>query len=112
MKNEEIENKLKTMKADLQRRLSAIEADLGTVLDPDSEDRITQIENDQVLAEMGREAGEQIASIDAALERLKRGSFGRCVRCLAPIDLSRLDAVPYTPYCVTCARLLDERLSS
>jgi RNA polymerase-binding transcription factor DksA len=112
MKNEEIENKLKTMKADLQRRLSAINADLGAALDPDSEDRITQIENDQVLTEMRREASEQISSIEAALERLKRGSFGLCVRCLAPIDRSRLDAIPYTPLCVTCARLADERLSS
>ncbi|MBX4904893.1 TraR/DksA family transcriptional regulator [Rhizobium bangladeshense] len=112
MKNEEIENKLNTMKADLQRRLSAIDADLGAALDPDSEDRITQIENDQVLTEMRREAGEQISLIEAALERLKRGSFGRCVRCLAPIHPSRLEAIPYTPYCVTCARLVDERLSS
>ncbi|WP_245421325.1 hypothetical protein [Rhizobium sp. L9] len=72
MKNEEIENKLKTMKADLQRRRSAIDADLGVALDPDSEDRITQVENDQVLTEMRREAAAQITSIEAALERLKR----------------------------------------
>ncbi|ARO26478.1 molecular chaperone DnaK [Rhizobium sp. S9] len=111
MKNEEIENKLKTMKADLQRRRSAIDADLGAALDPDSEDRITQVENDQVLTEMGREAAAQITAIEAALERLKRGSFGRCVRCLAPIDASRLEAIPYTPYCVSCARLADEGLS-
>ncbi|MGV4796661.1 TraR/DksA C4-type zinc finger protein [Rhizobium sp. F40D2] len=98
------EKYLKTMKTDLQRRLSAIDADLSAALDPDSEDRITQVENDQVLAEMRREAGEQIVSIDAALERLKRGTFGRCVKCLAPIEPARLDAIPYTPYCVSCAR--------
>ena len=103
--SEEMENRLKTLRADLQRRLSAIDADLGAALDPDSEDRVTQLENDQVLMEMRKEAREQIISIDAALERLNHGSFGRCVRCLDPIDPGRLEAIPYTPYCVTCARL-------
>ncbi|MBX5132973.1 TraR/DksA family transcriptional regulator [Rhizobium lentis] len=111
MTNEEIENKLKTMKADLQRRRLAIDADLSAALDPDSEDRITQVENDQVLTEMRKEATAQITSIDAALERLTRGSFGRCVSCLAPIEPNRLEAIPYTPYCVSCARLADEGLS-
>ncbi|MBB2750484.1 UNVERIFIED_ORG: RNA polymerase-binding transcription factor DksA [Rhizobium aethiopicum] len=105
MTNEEMENKLKVLKTDLQRRLSAIDADLGAALDPDSEDRITQVENDQVLTEMRREAREQIASIDAALERLKRETFGRCVRCLRPIETKRLNALPYTPFCVACAHL-------
>ncbi|PDT10382.1 TraR/DksA C4-type zinc finger protein [Rhizobium sp. M1] len=112
MKHEDLEDKLKTAKVDLQRRLSAIDADLGTALDPDSEDRVTQLENDQVLSEMRREAGAQIRLIDAALERLKHGMFGRCVTCLAPIETARLDAIPYTPYCATCARLADERRSS
>ncbi|ANL49192.1 DksA/TraR C4-type zinc finger protein (plasmid) [Rhizobium phaseoli] len=103
--SEEMESRLKTLRADLQRRLSAIDADLGAALDPDSEDRVTQLENDQVLMEMRKEAREQIISIDAALERLNHGSFGRCVRCLDPIDPGRLEAIPYTPYCVTCARL-------
>ncbi|ANL30520.1 DksA/TraR C4-type zinc finger protein (plasmid) [Rhizobium phaseoli] len=103
--SEEMENRLKTLRADLQRRVSAIDADLGAALDPDSEDRVTQLENDQVLMEMRKEAREQIISIDAALERLNHGSFGRCVRCLDPIDPGRLKAIPYTPYCVTCARL-------
>lgn len=104
MKNEETEARLRALKADLQRRLSAIDADLSAALDPDSADRITQLENDQVLTEMRREGRGEIASIDAALERLKRGTFGRCVRCLSPIEAARLDAIPYTPYCVTCAR--------
>lgn len=112
MKHEDLENKLKTAKADLQRRLSAIDADLGAALDPDSEDRVTQLENDQVLTEMRKEAREQIISIDAALERLNHGTFGRCVRCLAPIETARLDAIPHTPYCATCARLAAERRSS
>jgi RNA polymerase-binding transcription factor DksA len=43
---------------------------------------------------------EQIA---AALERIDAGTFGRCQECGQAIPAARLDTLPYTPYCVTCA---------
>ncbi len=49
---------------------------------------------------------EQIA---AALERLDKGTFGNCEECGQPIPKERLDVVPYTPYCVTCAEKLQGR---
>jgi len=39
-----------------------------------------------------------------ALERLDAGGFGLCQQCGRPIGRERLDAVPYTPYCVQCER--------
>jgi RNA polymerase-binding transcription factor DksA len=41
--------------------------------------------------------------IDAALDRVDRGSFGRCVECDGPISKARLNAIPYTPVCIKCA---------
>jgi DnaK suppressor protein len=41
--------------------------------------------------------------IEAALERVARGSFGRCVECEGPISKLRLNAIPYTPVCIKCA---------
>lgn len=41
--------------------------------------------------------------IDAALERIKRGSFGRCEACNASIPKVRLQAIPYAALCVGCA---------
>ena len=41
-----------------------------------------------------------LAEIDAALERLARGEYGRCEACHGPIAEERLDAVPATRYCV------------
>ncbi len=43
---------------------------------------------------------EQIA---AALQRVDAGSYGECQECGKPIPSERLDAIPYTPYCVKCA---------
>jgi DnaK suppressor protein len=41
--------------------------------------------------------------IDAALERIDHGSFGRCVECDGQIPKARLNAIPYTPVCIKCA---------
>jgi RNA polymerase-binding transcription factor DksA len=67
-------------------------ADLGT----DAYEReLTQglLENEeQTLEEIG-----------AALERIEKGSFGCCERCHREIPEPRLQALPYTRYCVKCA---------
>ena len=41
--------------------------------------------------------------IDAALERIKDGSFSLCEECGAQIPKSRLKAIPYAALCVQCA---------
>jgi RNA polymerase-binding transcription factor DksA len=39
----------------------------------------------------------------AAIERIDRGTFGKCERCGQPIPRGRLEAIPYTRTCVKCA---------
>src|SRR4029078_3612016 len=39
------------------------------------------------------------AKIQAALERIKKGTYGRCVVDSEPIEPARLEAVPWAPYC-------------
>jgi DnaK suppressor protein len=41
--------------------------------------------------------------IDAALERIDGGSYGRCTQCEGAIPKARLNAIPYTPVCIKCA---------
>jgi len=45
-----------------------------------------------------------LEQINAALERLADGSFGRCTNCGAEISEERLGALPYTPVCAKCAQ--------
>jgi RNA polymerase-binding protein DksA len=44
---------------------------------------------------------------EAALQRIEDGTFGKCQECGNDIGSQRLDAVPYTPFCVDCARDLE-----
>ena len=38
----------------------------------------------------------------AARTRLRQKTFGECLGCGNPIDLRRLTALPFTPYCSAC----------
>ncbi|HEX3869755.1 MAG TPA: TraR/DksA family transcriptional regulator [Pirellulales bacterium] len=46
-----------------------------------------------------------INSIDDAIKRTEDGTFGKCQRCGKEIATARLDAIPYAPRCIDCARL-------
>jgi RNA polymerase-binding transcription factor DksA len=49
-----------------------------------------------------------LQEISDALDRIKKGSFGRCEECQGVIPKPRLQAVPYTRHCVACARKLQQ----
>lgn len=68
-------------------------ADLGSD-NYDQEFTLGLIENDQLTLD----------EIRAALERLEVGTFGRCDACHKAIAKARLQALPYTKYCIECAR--------
>ena len=50
----------------------------------------------------------QIQEIDAALAREEAGVYGQCVKCHEPVEVARLDAIPWTPYCAACAENVRE----
>lgn len=41
-----------------------------------------------------------LAQVREALKRIEDGTFGRCVVDGEPIDEKRLEAIPWTPYCL------------
>jgi RNA polymerase-binding transcription factor DksA len=41
--------------------------------------------------------------IESALERIEEGKYGTCVECGGVVPKTRLNALPYTPFCVKCA---------
>ena len=42
--------------------------------------------------------------ISEALDRMGKGTFGRCEECGGAIPKGRLQALPYARHCVACAR--------
>jgi len=45
-----------------------------------------------------------LAEVEAALHRVAVGSYGRCEQCGGPIELARLQALPWARFCLSCAR--------
>jgi len=53
-----------------------------------------------------------LQQIHDALARVDAGTFGVCIVGGEPIEEKRLDAVPWTPYCIKHERLLEASSSS
>ena len=49
---------------------------------------------------------ELLEEVNDALDRIERGTFGRCENCGRDISRERLEALPYARYCMRCARQL------
>lgn len=89
---------------DLQGRMGAIEAELDSHQAQDWEELATEREGDEVLEGMGLSAKAEVRAIQAALARISTGEYGLCQKCGAEISEERLDLLPYTPFCRSCAK--------
>ena len=55
---------------------------------------------------------ETLLQIDEAIKRLERGEFGVCQSCQKEIGAKRLEAIPWTPYCIDCQEKAEEELKA
>jgi RNA polymerase-binding protein DksA len=46
-------------------------------------------------------------AVNEALDRVDAGTYGKCVECGRSIGRDRLEAIPYTAYCINCERALE-----
>lgn len=46
----------------------------------------------------------QLAQVEAAITALEAGTYGVCRSCGGPIAAERLEAIPWAPTCIDCAR--------
>src|SRR5712671_428388 len=58
------------------------------------------------IAGLNREASVR-RGVAMALARIQNGTFGTCVYCGGETSQRRLDAVPWTPFCIRCQEAAD-----
>ena len=51
---------------------------------------------------------ETLVLIEEALDRIEGTSYGVCTNCQATISEKRLQAVPWTPFCIDCQELQEK----
>jgi RNA polymerase-binding protein DksA len=98
--------------ADLQAEAEALvtEREQGdTQFDEESGEGDTisvERERDLMLSATARQAVEEI---DAALERMKDGTYGLCTPAGRRIAVARLEAIPWAETCVDCKQRVERR---
>ncbi len=65
-----------------------------------------RMERETLLTELAAEENE-LGAIDAALQRMRDGTYGICLRTGQPISAARLRALPWTPYSRAAAAQLE-----
>ena len=102
-KNEDIAKVLKTRLSELTSRLAEIDRELRQPLSADSEERATDLENQDALEGIKNSEIQEIHQIQGALKRIAEGTYGVCVQCGADIDPKLLKALPIAARCISCA---------
>ncbi len=97
--------------AHIDETLEQTRADADTVeADQSSIGRLSRMDALQRQA-MAQGMRERLATrkrkLQAALDRIEAGTFGRCCQCEAEIDTERLDTDPAAVFCLTCMRERD-----
>lgn len=55
---------------------------------------------------------EILNSIDDSLKDMEDGTYGKCKACGSSIPEQRLDAIPYTQYCINCKKEQNKSMSA
>ncbi|HET9236873.1 MAG TPA: TraR/DksA C4-type zinc finger protein [Oligoflexus sp.] len=109
----ELREMLELRKRELQTITIHSEHNLRELLAPDQDEEAQLDTNhpadmvvgdpdyDKGIALIRRERAE-LALISSALARMDQGTYGQCEECGQEIPLARLEAIPYTKYCIGC----------
>ncbi len=90
-------------------RLSLMERDEIAVENvPDVVDRSQRLAESDLAIQQIESHFNRTQDIKLALQRIADGSYGLCLRCDCDISPKRLQAVPWTPYCIHCQEIVDE----
>ena len=85
----------------LGARLHRIDDELADPID--TGEQAGERDDEEVLEDLGAAGLQEIRMIEAALDRIKQGTYGICAACGEAIPEERLDAVPQATTCRDCA---------
>lgn len=81
-------------------------ADLDTA--QDIADRASSSYQKEFLFHQSNSDRQLLQMVEGALSRIREGTFGECISCGNEINIKRLEAVPWTRYCIECQEKLEK----
>lgn len=112
---ERLRQKLEFQRHDTRQFLRRLEQEvecLDADTTQDSPDLSVISLSDESLFERSSERRIVLRLIEAALRRITDGSFGVCIGCGENIQTRRLEALPWTQFCLRCQGELEEAIGS
>ena len=86
----------------------SLEDETGELVSGSADQHLADTATETVEREIGNTLEEHderlLGAIDAALQRIEDGTYGKCVNCGAPIPEERLEAMPWATLCIDCKR--------
>ncbi|HVZ17750.1 MAG TPA: TraR/DksA family transcriptional regulator [Terriglobales bacterium] len=108
---EQFKKRLEDRQAELRRMVSSRQQDgrnQGEDVAQDIADKAASSYNKEFLFTQSTNERQMLGMVDSALARIREGSFGECISCGNEINAKRLDAVPWTRYCIDCQEKLEK----
>jgi DnaK suppressor protein len=103
--------RLEERQQSLRKTVSRTEED-GRVADQDSAqdiaDRAANSYTKEFLFSQSNNDRQLLQMVETALQRIRAGTFGECVSCGNEINPKRLEAVPWTRYCIECQEKMEK----
>lgn len=97
----------------LRKAVSRTEED-GRIADQDTAqdiaDRAASSYTKEFLFSQSNNDRQLLQMVETALLRIREGVFGECASCGNEINAKRLEAVPWTRYCIECQEKLEQGL--
>lgn len=87
---------------ELGQRIEDIDTEMQQALPADFAEQAGDLENQNSLSGIEKNALGEVKAISAALRRIKLGTYGICVDCGEKIPDKRLESVPTALRCMPC----------
>lgn len=100
-------DKLNQKKDELEERLERVEGSLRKTHAKDWSEQAQERENEEVVEQLEQSIRVELNQIYEALSRVENDEYGLCEVCDGPIRPARLEALPYTNRCFSCASELE-----
>jgi DnaK suppressor protein len=107
---EQFKKKLEERQQELRRVVTRTEQDgrdADSEVAQDIADKAANSYNKEFLFHQSNSERQVLQMVESALDRIRQGSFGQCVSCGEDINSKRLEAVPWTRYCIACQEKLE-----
>jgi RNA polymerase-binding transcription factor len=73
----------------------------------DAADAAFDTGSDEISSQLAELEARELALVDRAIAKLKRGTYGMCEYCQKRIPVARLNALPYSIHCIECQREME-----